>query len=83
MDGIVETGSPAEGSVGLNLVSEAFCVGVSLPIEAITIAPTRWGVQIEINRVSNQMVWVWCWWNNGSSDILTFSSESMGDPDGD
>merc|ERR1719356_40273 len=56
MDGIVEHGSPVEGSVSLNLVSKAFCVGVCLPVEAIAIAPSRWGVQIEINRVSNQMV---------------------------
>lgn len=83
MDGIVEHGSPVEGSVSLNLVSKAFCVGVCLPVEAIAIAPSRWGVQVEINRVSNQMVWVGCWWNNGATDILTFSSESMGDPDGD
>ena len=26
MDGIIEHGSPVEGSVSLNLVSEAFCV---------------------------------------------------------
>jgi len=83
MDGIVKHGSPVKGSVSLNLVSEAFCIWVSLPVKAITIAPSRWGVQIEINRVSNQMIWVWSWWNNGTTNVLTFSSESMSDPDGD
>ena len=83
MDGIVKHGSPVKGSVSLNLVSEAFPVRVCLPVEAVTIAPTRWSVQIEVNSMSNQVIWVGCWWNDGTPNVLTLSTESMGDPDGD
>lgn len=83
VNGIVEHGSPVECSICLNLVSEAFSVRVCLPVEAVTIAPTRWSVQIEINSMSNQVIWVGCWWNDGTSNVLALSTESMGDPDGD
>ena len=82
VDGIVEHSSPVKGSVSLDLVSETFSVWVCLPIKTITITPTRWSVQVEINSMSNQVIWVGCWWNDGTTNVLAFSSESVGDPDG-
>ena len=37
-------------------------------------------IQIHINRMSNQMIWFWCWWYDSSTNVLTFFSECMCDP---
>ena len=49
-------------------------------IQAISIAPSIGGIQVEINSMANQVVRVGCWRDHRIGDGLIFISERMSNP---
>ena len=73
MYGLIELFSPDENSVSVEFICETFRIRICSPIETISIAPTNWCVQIEINSMADRVIGVCCWWNH-SATYLPFTA---------
>ena len=66
--------SPNENSVSVDFICETFRIRIRSRIETVFIAPTTWGVQMEINRMTNIEIVVGRRWYDSATDITTFTT---------
>ena len=72
--GLIVFCSPNENSVSVDFICETFRIRIRSRIETVFIAPTTWGFQMEINRMTNIEIVVGRRWYDSATDITTFTT---------